>query len=74
MKDFKSLFENKEADIRPAVEGEGADDKQYIALMSEYKKMRHREGDAASYLLDQAEKLSETGDVSKNAKIAAAYL
>ena len=73
MKNFNSIFEHDhhEEDIRPAKEGEGADDKQYLLLMSEYKMIRRRDSDAASEILAQAEGLK---DVSKKAKLAAAYL
>ena len=71
MKDFNSIFENKEEDIRPTKKGEGSDDKQYLELMSEYKMIRRRDSDAASEILAQAEGLK---DVSKKAKLAAAYL
>jgi hypothetical protein len=55
---------------------EGADDKRYIAMMQKYKKMRRdpKRKDEANELLDDALKLSRTGDVSKKAKIAGAYL
>lgn len=50
---------------------EGADDKQYLALMDEYKQARRNDPKGASKLLKKAEKLK---DVSKKARIAAAYL
>ena len=74
MKNFNSIFENKEEDIRPAKEGEGADDKQYFLLMSEYKKTRRGDIEAAKELLLQAQDLLEKGEVSQKAKLAAAYL
>ena len=74
MKNFNSLFENKEEEIRPTKKGEGADDEQYFALMSEYKKIRHKDKEGSLELLDQARDLAENGDVSQKAKIAAAYL
>lgn len=74
MKNFKSLFENNEEEIRPAKEGEGAADQKYLDLMSEYKQVRHKDKDASLELLAKAMELAETGDVSKKAKLAAAYL
>ena len=55
---------------------EGMDDKKFIALMGEYKQMRRNPDDraAANKILKQAMKLGKEGDVSKKAKIAAAYL
>ena len=76
MKNFNSIFEHDhhEEDIRPAKKGEGADDKQYLLLMSEYKKTRRSDIEAAKELLLQAQDLLEKGDVSRKAKLAAAYL
>ena len=74
MKNFKNIFENTEEDIRPTKEGEGADDQQYLDIMSEYKVARHKDTDASLDLLQQAQELAENGDVSRNAKLAAAYL
>ena len=76
MKNFKSIVEHDhhDDDIRPAKEGEGADDKQYFLLMSEYKKTRRSDIEAAKDLLLQAQELLEKGDVSHKAKLAVAYL
>jgi hypothetical protein len=74
MKNFNSIFENKEEEIRPAKKGEGADDKEYLEIMSEYKVVRHKDNNASVELLAQAQDLIDNGDVSKNAKLAAAYL
>ena len=52
-------------------EGEGADDKEYLAVMSEYKQLRRNDPVRATKLLKKAEKLR---NVSKNARIVAAYL
>lgn len=71
MKNFKSIFENKEEDIRPTKKDEGADDKEYLELMSQYKVTRHKDKDASVKILAQAMDLK---DVSKKAKLAAAYL
>ena len=56
--------------------GEGADDKKYFALMSEYKMLRRdpKNRKEADKILDKALKLKRTGDVSKDAKLGAAYL
>ena len=56
--------------------GEGADDKKYFALMSEYKMLRRnpKNRDEADKILKKALKLKREGDVSKNARIGAAYL
>ena len=53
---------------------EGADDKKYIAMMGEYKQLRRKDKDSANELLKKAMKLAKNGDVSKNAKIAGAYI
>lgn len=76
MKDLSNfLSEKKEDDSpKPLKKGEGADDKAYFALMSEYKKVRRQDPDAAGKLLKQAELLSEKGDVSFKTKLAVAYL
>jgi len=74
MKNFNSIFENKEEEIRPTKKGEGADDKEYLEIMSEYKVVRHKDNNASVELLAQAQDLIDNGDVSKNAKLAAAYL
>ena len=71
MKDFNSIFENKEEEIRPAKEGEGSNDQEYLELMSQYKSLRRKDSDASLEILAQAKELE---DVSKNAKLAAAYL
>lgn len=52
-------------------EDEGTNDQKFLALMSEYKVQRREDPKAASKLLDQANKLK---DVSRKAKITAAYL
>ena len=56
--------------------GEGADDKKYFALMSEYKQLRRnpKNRDEANKVLEKAKKLGRDGDVSKDAKLGAAYL
>lgn len=78
MKDLHSFLteqtkKKKEETKKPhlAKEGEGSDDKEYVALMSEYKQERKKDPKGASKLLKKAEKLK---NVSKNARLAAAYL
>ena len=51
--------------------GEGADDKQYLALMNEYKVERRENPKGAAKLLRKAQGLK---DVSRTAKVTAAYL
>ena len=55
---------------------DGADDKQYILLMEQYKMMRRvrSKRDEADELLQEAFRLSREGDVSHNAHIAGAYI
>ncbi len=80
MKDLNSFLseEEKKKDKPHATKekGEGMDDKKYIALMGEYKQMRRNPEDraAANKILKKAMQLGREGDVSKDAKIAAAYL
>ena len=76
MKDINQFLNKKKKD-KPhrAKEGEGADDQKYMALMSEYKMARRMmPGKEANKILDKAMKLGRDGDVSKNAKLAGAYL
>ena len=77
MKDLSQFLSEKKKDItkpHAVEEGEGADDKKFLALMSEYKQTRRSDSKAANKLLDQAEKLGKSGDVSAKARVAAAYL
>ena len=55
---------------------EGADDQRYISMMQKYKKMRRdpKKKDEANALLDDILKLGKSGDVSKKAKLAGAYI
>ena len=74
MKDLSGfLSENKEDKNQPRAikDGEGVDDQKFLALMSEYKKLRRDDSKAANALLEKANKLK---DVSSKAKITAAYL
>ena len=67
--------ENNDKKPRAVKEGEGADDQKYIDLMGQYKMARRvKPAKEANKILDEAMKLGRTGDVSKNAKLAAAYL
>jgi hypothetical protein len=77
MKDLTNMFseEDKKKPHRVKKE-EKADDKKYIALMVEYKKLRRNPEDkeAAKKILEKALKLGRDGEVSQRAKVAAAYL
>ena len=77
MKDLNNFLSEKKDEKKKAhtvKDGEGADDKKYIAMMAEYKQLRKKDKDSANELLEKAFKLAKNGDVSKNAKIAAAYI
>ena len=77
MKPLQAFFEDKDKKKAHQVrKGEGADDKKYFALMSEYKLLRRNPEDRekANKILDKAMKLGKEGDVSKDAKLGAAYL
>ena len=77
LNDFVSEEAKKKSKKHPTKDKkEGADDKRYIAMMQKYKRLRRQpdKKDEANSLLDDALKLAKTGDVSKNAKIAGAYL
>ena len=70
------LNEKRDSKKKPHAtkEGEGADDKKYVAMMGEYKQLRKRDREAANELLEKIFKLGREGDVSKKAKIAGAYI
>ena len=77
MKDLNNFLSEKKEEskkAKPVKDEEGADDKQYIKLMGEYKQARKKDKDKANKILEKAMKLSKDGDVSKNAKIAGAYI
>ncbi len=75
MKDLSGfLKEEDKAKPHKVKKGEGADDKKYFALMSEYKMIRGKDKEKAKKILDKALKLKRDGDVSKNARLGAAYL
>ncbi len=68
----KFLREQKEEEgPRPLKDGEGADDKEFFELMSQYKEIRRKDPKAATLLLTQAQELE---DVSHKVKLASAYL
>ena len=77
MKDLNSfLNEKKEAKKKPHAtkKSEGKDDKKYVTMMEQYKRLRRTDQEEASKLLDKIRKLSKEGDISENAKIAGAYI
>ncbi len=75
MKTLGSMFsEEDKRKAHPVKEGEGADDKKYVRLMEEYKRVRKTDREEASKILDKAKKLARNGDVSKKAKLAGAYI
>ena len=55
-------------------EAEETDDKRFIVMMEEYKRLRRTDRDEANMLLEKAMKLARTGKVSQKAKLAAAYI
>lgn len=77
MKDLNTMFSEEDKKKPHKVKkGEKADDKKYIDMMVEYKKLRRnpKNKDEARKVLDKALKLGREGEVSENAKVAAAYL
>lgn len=76
MKELSKFLKEQEEqeEIRPLGEDEGADDKEFFELMSQYKQLRRTDLKAADNILAQAQKLSQKGDVSDKIKLAAAYL
>lgn len=77
MKDLNTMFSEEDKKKPHKVKkDEKADDKKYIALMVEYKKLRRnpQDRDKAKKVLEKAMKLGREGEVSENAKVAAAYL
>ena len=75
MKTLGSMFsEEDKRKAHPVKEGEGADDKKYVRLMEEYKRVRKTDREEANKILDKAKKLARNGDVSKKAKLAGAYI
>ena len=77
MKDLNNFLSEKKEDTKkatPTKEGRGADDKEYIKMMEEYKRLRRSDSKKANELLEKIFKLGKEGDVSKQAKIAGAYI
>ena len=76
MKDLDSFIseESKKKDKAHATKKGGADDKKYVRMMEEYKRLRRTDRDAANELMAKIRKLAKEGDVSQNAKIAGAYI
>ena len=77
MKDLNNFLNEKKDTSKPHLtkENEGADDKKYLALMGEYKKLRRAsDRTEANKVLKQAQKLVNSGNVSSNARLAATYI
>lgn len=74
MKDLSKFLQEKKDDDSKPKKGEGLDDKDYLKLMSDYKVARRGDAKKANKILAKAEKLAQDGDVSKQAKLTAAYL
>lgn len=79
MKNLNDFQEEKKEEAKKETKlkkDQGTDDKKYIALMGEYKKLRRNPDNRpqAKKVFDKALKLSKDGDVSTKAKVAAAYL
>ena len=55
-------------------EEEKVDDKRFILMMEEYKRLRRTDRKEANKLLEKAMKLAKKGNVSPQAKLAAAYI
>ncbi len=66
--------EDKKKDKPHATKKGGADDNRYVRMMEQYKRLRRQDTEAANKLLKQAFELGREGDVSKEAKIAGAYI
>ena len=77
MKDLQSFIneeEKKKSEAKPVKPGEGADDQKFILMVEAYKRMRRTDQEGAKQLFDKAMKLKKSGDVSKKAVLAAAYI
>ena len=77
MKDLNNFLNEKKDEKKKAhttKKGEGADDKKYVKMMEEYKRLRHSDSKKANELLEKIFELGKNGDVSKKAKIAGAYI
>ncbi len=71
---FLSIQEEEKKKPHATKSKEGADDKQYIAIMSQYKNTRKDDRKGSDKMRKKAQDLAKEGDVSNNAKILAAYL
>lgn len=77
MKDLQSFIneeDKKKSEAKPVKPGEGADDKKFILMVEAYKRMRRTDQEGAKQLFEKAMRLKKTGDVSKRAVLAAAYI
>ena len=79
MKDLTNFLEEsdkkkKSGKPRPAEKKEGKDDKKYVKMMEEYKRARRKDTKGAEDLMHDIRRLRKNGDVSENAKLAAAYI
>ena len=74
MKDLNNFLTEKED--RPLRKDEGNDDKEYVKLMDHYKNVARKtmKREEANKYLEKALKLAREGDVSKDARLGAAYL
>lgn len=79
MKDLTNFLDEadkkkKSSKPRPAMKKEGKDDKKYVKMMEEYKRARRKDAKGAEDLMHDIRRLRKNGDVSENAKLAAAYI
>lgn len=75
MKELKNFINEEDKDkgkAKPTLKpGEKQDDQRYVLLMEAYKRMRQHDSKKAQKIYDKAQRLT---NVSKRAKIAAAYI
>ena len=77
MKDLNNFLNEKEEEKKkPHATGSkrGADDQKYVKMMEKYKRLRRTDTEKANKLLKEIFKLGKEGDVSKQAKLAGAYI
>lgn len=79
MKNLDQFKNDQDVDVtKPHVNDKeaGADDQEYILMMEMYKRLRRvgKKQKEANELLEKIFELGRNGDVSKKAKIAAAYM
>lgn len=79
MKNLDQFKKDQSVDVtKPHVTDEeaGADDQEFILMMELYKRMRRdpKKQEESKELLAKAFELGRKGDVSKDAKLAAAYM